>query len=157
MTRKQDVVVGLLTLVLVTAGCSVSEERTSHEHRTPRHPPLKDAVVRLEPNVKTPYALDGSPLDEIPEMVRFERPEYPDLARAAGVSGRVYIEIIVDKHGDVEEARVVFSTAPMAMDESVLKAAQKWKYRPASKNGKPVSCRLVHGIHFEVDEESILR
>ena len=54
------------------------------------------------------------------------RPEYPPLARAARVSGKVEIEVVIDQRGNVADARAV-SGHPLLKDSAVASARQ-WKF-----------------------------
>ena len=63
-------------------------------------------------------------------------PAYPPLAKAAGVSGAVVVEVTVDEQGDVISARVI-SGHPLLKD-SALAAARGWKFTPTQLSGSPV-------------------
>jgi TonB family protein len=47
------------------------------------------------------------------------------------------LRVIIDEHGDVEEARVVESVHAI-YDALVVSAARTWKYEPAKLDGRPV-------------------
>lgn len=63
-------------------------------------------------------------------------PVYPPLAKPAGVSGAVAVEVTVDESGEVISARAL-SGHPMLKD-SAITAARKWKFGPTLLGGVPV-------------------
>jgi protein TonB len=63
-------------------------------------------------------------------------PEYPDLARAAGVDGDVQIHALVGPDGRVHGTKVIKSI-PM-LDDAARRAVQQWRFEPGMKDGKPV-------------------
>ena len=47
------------------------------------------------------------------------------------------IELLIDAHGDVQQARISVPIHP-SYDPVILSAATQWQYRPAMKDGQPV-------------------
>ena len=72
------------------------------------------------------------------------RPESPVEERLT-FSG--VIELVVGEDGKVMTATIV-RTVHARYDAQLLKAAQEWRYRPATKDGKPVRFRLGMNIHL---------
>jgi TonB family protein len=54
--------------------------------------------------------------------------------------GRVVVEITIDAQGNVTSAKVIESLH-RAIDEKVLEAAWKWRFRPATVDGVPIASR----------------
>lgn len=50
------------------------------------------------------------------------------------------LELLIDLRGDVQEVRIAVPIHP-TYDPVILRAAAKWKYRPATKDGRPVVYR----------------
>lgn len=73
-------------------------------------------------------------------------PEYPEIARSAGVEGTVTIAATVDAKGTIEKARVVRSV-PL-LDAAALDAVKQWTYKPSMLNGKAVPADLVVNVQF---------
>ncbi|GAH01546.1 unnamed protein product, partial [marine sediment metagenome] len=69
----------------------------------------------------------------IPMPYTMVQPDYPPGALADGV---VLVEIIVERDGTVEAARVLRSSA--AFDQASTDAVLQWKFRPARRDGQPV-------------------
>ena len=66
-------------------------------------------------------------------------PVYPRAMAAAGISGRVVLEFVVDTAGRVEREslRVIASTQP-AFEEAAREAMLATRFRPARVRGQPV-------------------
>jgi periplasmic protein TonB len=88
-------------------------------------------------------------VEELPEVVTKVPPEYPDLARSAGVDGTVNVQALVGKDGRVKDTRVVKSI-PM-LDEAALKAVRQWVFKPALSNNKPVAVWVAVPVRFTLN------
>jgi protein TonB len=96
------------------------------------------------PPVDSPLRIGGSV--GAPLKIKHVDPQYPAVARAAGVQGRVILEIVVNELGDVTKATVLRSV-PM-LDQAALDAVVQWKYRPTQFNGQPVSLVMTVTVDF---------
>ncbi len=75
-----------------------------------------------------------------PEILRRERARYSEEARNQKVSGTVVLNIIYSKQGKVLVFGIVRGL-PGGLTESCIEAAKKISFKPAIKNGQPVSVR----------------
>jgi protein TonB len=91
-------------------------------------------------------------VDQAPKVLRSMMPRYPFEARQKGVEGRVTLRFVVDKDGQAKEAQVVEGEPEGVFDESALAAVQKYKFRPAYKNGEPVDCIVKLPIVFTLNQ-----
>ena len=64
-------------------------------------------------------------LSDKPEVITRIEPEYPDLARKAGIEGMVVVKVLIDTKGDVEKVEIVKSH-PM-LDDAAMNAAKQFK------------------------------
>lgn len=83
-----------------------------------------------------------------PLKLRHVDPEYPELARRAGVRGEVVIECLVDDGGRVARARVVRGV-PL-LDAAALEAVRQWRYRATLLNGVAVPVLMTVTVRFEL-------
>ena len=60
----------------------------------------------------------------------------PDLTHAR-VSGVIIIEAVIDRDGNVTEARIL-KPLPMGLADQALEAVKKWKFKPGTLNNQPV-------------------
>ena len=86
---------------------------------------------------------------ERPVLVRQVAPVLPPLARTARWSGSVVLSVIIDREGRVTEARVIRSVRE-PLDQAAVDAVRRWEYRPATRNGVPVSVYSIVEINFEL-------
>ncbi|NOU30175.1 MAG: energy transducer TonB [Polyangiaceae bacterium] len=92
----------------------------------------------------------GDPCDEPPgkpKALAVPQPAYTDAARAAGISGRVRVEITVDERGHVARVRVLEGLG-YGLDEAALASARAATFDPAMRCGKPVSATFTVAMRF---------
>lgn len=73
---------------------------------------------------------------------------YPEIARRAGVEGKVYIQAYVDDNGNVMKAEVVKGIGS-GCDEAALDAVLKTKFKPGIQRGKAVKVKITIPIVFK--------
>lgn len=76
-------------------------------------------------------------------------PEFSEEARRAKYQGEVMVQIIVDAQGNVQSPRVVRPLG-MGLDEKALEAVVKYKFKPGTKDGKPVPVYMTIAINFRL-------
>jgi protein TonB len=88
--------------------------------------------------------------EELPELVRSEEPAYPEIAKAAGVEGRVFVYVLVGKDGRVLDARIDPKTSVPMLDEAALAAARTCVFKPALASGRPVAVWVTKPYNFKL-------
>jgi TonB family protein len=83
----------------------------------------------------------------MPELISRSGAVYPDAAKAEKIEGQVIVEVVVDKTGKANRPRVLTPTS--IFDASALQAAVTYRYKPALKDGKPVSVTMNIIIVFK--------
>jgi TonB family protein len=89
-------------------------------------------------------SIDGIKVEQLragikpPVIVYKLEPEYSEMARKARVQGTVCVEAIIDDKGEVRGLRIRDSLG-YGLDEQALEAVKKWRFRPATRDGKPVA------------------
>lgn len=87
--------------------------------------------------------------EEPPVQLEAVQPEYPDLARRAGVEGVVWVKSLVDKEGKVRDVIILKeSGAKAGFEEAAIEAAKKTLWKPAISNGQPVAVWVSYKIIF---------
>ena len=79
-------------------------------------------------------------------LVHRVQPEYPAIARAAHISGRVQLRAIIGKDGAVRELQVI-SGNPLLV-QAASAAVLQWRYRPTLLNGEPVEVETYITANF---------
>lgn len=93
---------------------------------------------------------DGCSEAEVkPSPLELPQPAYTESARAAGIVGKVRVQLTVAVDGSVQAATVVSSLDP-GLDAAALAAVKSAKFRPATRCGKPVAATITIGIKFSL-------
>lgn len=87
--------------------------------------------------------------DRAPSPRRFVKPEYPAIARQAGVEGAVVVRVTVDPTGRVTQAVVVRSDSSL-LDGAALAAVREWLFTPAEQSGLPVRAVVEVRLQFRL-------
>jgi protein TonB len=87
-------------------------------------------------------------VEELPEAVTKVPPQYPDIAREAGVDGTVMVQALVGKDGRVKDTKVTKSI-PM-LDAAAITAVKGWVFKPALSNNKPVAVWVAIPVRFSL-------
>lgn len=91
----------------------------------------------------------GDTLNGINAYIR-EHLKYPEKAREMQLQGKVYVECIIGKDGEVREATLKRGVHPL-LDEAALELFRNMpNWKPARHQGKNVTSRLVVPIHFRL-------
>jgi protein TonB len=90
------------------------------------------------------------PVEKEPEIVVAAKPDYPDIAKRAGVEGTVYVKILVEKDGKPKKAVIVKSNADILNDVSIA-AAMKCVFTPAIQNKRPIAVWVVMPFKFKLE------
>ena len=77
---------------------------------------------------------------------RIDRPIYPPDAKAAGVTGVVIVQVVIDPRGAVTDAKVVRSI-PL-LDDAALQSVRTWTFQPTVVNGAAVPVRMNVAVSF---------
>ena len=87
-----------------------------------------------------------------PRVVKVVKAPYTQAGRAAGIEGRVIVEVVVSPEGKPTRASIVESLdAKHGLDDSAVSASLQWRFRPATRDGKPVeqAIRVEHLFKLE--------
>ncbi len=86
-----------------------------------------------------------------PEPIKRHSPHYPRIMRQLGTMGGAIVEFIVTKEGKVVEPQSVSETH-MALAREAVEAVAKWRFKPGTRNGKPVDARMAVPIYFILND-----
>lgn len=74
---------------------------------------------------------------------------YPEIAKRAGVQGRVFIKAFVDENGNVVKAEVLKGIGA-GCDEAAVAAVLKTKFKPGRQRGKAVKVQVSIPVVFKL-------
>lgn len=111
--------------------------------------------VQIEQDIKIED--DGPPADFVPVekqpvVVKKVEPKYPELAMRAGLEGRVWVKIWVDKEGKPKQVVVLKSDAEI-FNEPAVEAAKQFVFTPAYMNNGPVAVWVSVPFKFKLAEK----
>ncbi len=78
---------------------------------------------------------------------------YPPLALQAGIEGRVIVQFIIDKNGQVLHPTVIRGIGG-GCDEEAVRAVLKAKFQPGLQRGRPVAVRYTLPITFRINSKN---
>jgi TonB family protein len=84
-----------------------------------------------------------------PEILSKAEPIYPE---GETKNANVIVEVVVGIDGAVEDVKVVEGEPPFA--EAALTAARKYRFKPATRAGRPVRARIRVAVEFTVTVET---
>lgn len=76
-------------------------------------------------------------------------PEYSDEARLAKWQGTVRLQVVVDEHGIPRQMKLIRALG-LGLDQKAMEAVAKWRFRPGTKNGKPVPVIATIDVSFRL-------
>jgi len=117
------------------------------EMEAPPPPPKEEKVVEEEPTYFVAVEEMPEPIGGIKAIQ--EKIVYPEIAKRAGVEGKVYILAFVDESGNVTKAQVLKGIGA-GCDEAALEAVQKTKFKPGKQRGKPVKVQVSIPVVFKL-------
>ena len=77
--------------------------------------------------------------------------KYPQIAKDYNITGKVYVQFIVDKTGEVTNVKVVRGVDKNLDAEAVRVIKSLPKYKPGKQNGKPVRVMFTIPINFTLN------
>ena len=79
-------------------------------------------------------------------LIHRVQPDYPVIAKRAGIQGQVVISALISKEGAIENLRVL-SGHPMLVP-AAMSAVKQWRYRPYILNGDPIEVDTQITVNF---------
>jgi TonB family protein len=76
-------------------------------------------------------------------------PEFSEEARKAKYQGTVILTIEVGEDGTPKNLQIVHSLG-LGLDEKAIEAVSRWKFKPASRNGRPVRAPATIEVNFRL-------
>lgn len=114
-----------------------------------------DALVDLPPppppgsEEEEEEILEFYMVEQKPELVHSVAPVYPEIARKAGLTGKVFLKFLVDKTGRVSNVSVL--RGQEIFRQAAIDAILQFKFKAAQQNDKPVSVWMTQPISFRLN------
>ena len=103
---------------------------------------LATSTLDAQETQKEPVYRPGNGVT-LPVVIHEERPQYTSEAMREKITGSVIVEVTVTAKGETVDAEVTQSLdKTYGLDDACLAAAKLWKFKPGTKDGKPVAVRV---------------
>ncbi len=88
-------------------------------------------------------------VDVKPRVVSRSPLEYPKSAMKRRIKGYVLINLLIDKQGSVEAAKILESFPAGIFDQVALQGVRSWRFSPAKYKGNPVKVWAKQKVRFD--------
>lgn len=124
------------------------------------HLSLLNSSLKVSENIKTlPQEEFFVAVEEMPSPIGGmqaiqQKIIYPELARKAGIEGRVYVKAFIDENGNVASAEIIRGLDG-GLSEAAMEAVKATKFEPGRQRGVPVKVQVSIPILFKLSNEEI--
>ncbi|HEX6505088.1 MAG TPA: energy transducer TonB [Terriglobales bacterium] len=110
-------------------------------------PPNESYIGADTPQGVPPYHVRSR--IKAPRAIYSPDPEYSKAARKAHYQGTVVLWMVVAADGRPHDIKVARSVG-MGLDEKAIEAVKKWRFKPATIDGKPVAVQINVEVDFRL-------
>ena len=89
------------------------------------------------------------PCADPPRAIKSPDPKYSNEAREKKIQGPVVLSLVVGPDGRARDVRVERSLG-YGLDVQAIKTIKKWKFKPATLDGKPVAVEIKIEVNFRL-------
>jgi len=111
---------------------------------------FREDIIRTQPTGPEIEVIPYAKVEVKPKPISIPKPEYPELARKAGIEGKAIVEAIVDTDGSVMDAKIFKSSGNPMLDEAAIVAARRSKFTPAKQRDMFVRVRVNIPFDFKL-------
>ena len=121
---------------------------------TPQKGQTRDDVVAYYDCDQRPMFLNSSDPRQFLQRWVYQYLKYPPQAVKDGIQGRVMVDFIIDKDGNVTDVRVARGVDPLLDEEAVRVISASPKWRPGRVNGNKVRTSMTIPVEFMLEKKS---
>jgi len=111
-------------------------------------PPPPPSQVRDDSPIFVPHDKSPEPIGGYEAIQHNLR--YPEIARKAGIEGRLMVWAKINEQGEVIQTRILKSLGPNGCDEAAMHAISSVKWKPAMRENKPITVWIAVPIDFRL-------
>jgi len=93
-------------------------------------------------------AISVAPEEQQKRLLRSFAPEYPEIARQAGVEGDVTLRVVIGRDGLVADVTPISGEPVLA--RAAMEAVERWQYSPAMVGGRPIGVVTTVTVAFRL-------
>lgn len=86
-----------------------------------------------------------------PKEISRRAPKFPEGARGFRTTGTLVVSVTITEKGTVSSPRVLSPLPAPTLSYAALEAIRRWRYEPATRDGKPVPVRLNVTVTFRLE------
>lgn len=105
----------------------------------------------VTPPVKPAPVMVGAELDS--RFAGSFQPDYPVGERRAEHQGRVVVRVLIGVDGRVKQVEKVSAASDAFFEATERRALQKWRFKPATRDGVPIEAWKNVGVSFVLNDE----
>ena len=107
--------------------------------------PVRHETAPVEEEVLEFWRVERQPV-----LVRRTMPDYPEMAKRAGLEGVVFVAFTVGADGSVRDVRVV--RGPEIFRRAAVEAVSQFAFEPAVQNDRSVAVKMTMPIRFRLSD-----
>jgi TonB family protein len=118
--------------------------------KTKWRPAIKDGKpIAVWINYKVNFK---EPFDTAPILVKGVTPKYPLEAQQQNITATVWVKVLIDSLGEPSQPIIVNENEEDVyfFADYVKEAALKYKWKPATADGKPIACWVTYKVDFKL-------
>lgn len=148
------ILIGILLLLAFTLSWYCSREAPSESDVIKQDPISEAELARAE--IEKDLGIQFTEFDVPPKPVGGfseiqKNLDYPDLAKKAGIEGRVTLYAHIGADGKILETKIYKSLGDKGCDQAAIAAIQAVKWEPAQKNGKQIAVWIAVPFDFKLN------
>jgi protein TonB len=146
---------GAAPLLVASLDRGVTTSAPAPAASTANVPLAEGPAVKADGDAPTAPPARGTPLKPVSggvlngKAISLPAPTYPDMARRAGATGVVEVEVVIDINGKVISARA--TTGPALLRQSAEMAARLARFNPTLLSGQPMRVSGVISYNFTME------
>lgn len=137
--RRFAAIAGCLAMGATTCASALAlHMQVNSADASGHHATMQPASVNVSPKT-----MEGNIITKI-------QPKYPAEAKEKRIQGKVVLNAVIDKEGNVANLKV--DSGPKELRQSAIDAVKQWKYKPYLLNGQPVAVKTTININYTLSK-----
>jgi TonB family protein len=137
MMARRNIAFGIVLTACFASGAYAQDQNTP-ANQAPATDAPRAMRIRVGGNVQAA------------KLVHQVQPVYPQVAKAAHVSGTVVLHAIIGKDGSVQQLAAV--SGPPLLLQASIDAVQRWQYEPTLLAGKPIEVDTTISVVYTLGD-----
>ena len=89
-------------------------------------------------------------VEQYPELISIDKIRYPEIARRAGVEGRVVVRVVVNEEGMPTNPEIMVSKNDL-LNKEALRVIMTTRFKPGMQRGRAVKVQISLPINFTLN------